>query len=149
MDLLPPNSPAETVAAYVWTIDRRDWDAYAQLFGDTVYIDYKPSPGLPKGERIAASEWVGGAETTFNAIPTTHHMLVPVRITLEGDTEARVIANCVARHFDPKMEPSVFTQYMRYDFGLTREAADELWIIDSVIARIEHQDGNAKMLSKG
>ncbi|MGB6231103.1 MAG: nuclear transport factor 2 family protein [Litorimonas sp.] len=147
MDFPPPITPEDTVSAYVWTLDRKAFDDYAALFGDTVYIDYDPPGGLPSGERIPSSEWVDGARKTFSAIPVTHHSLVPVRVAVDGN-EARVLANCVARHFDPEADGGAthFTQYMHYDVELLREDADARWTIDSVTARIVHQEGDPAIL---
>lgn len=145
-DLPAPTTPAEVALAYMFTVDRRDFEAYRTLFGDTVEVHYEPSqPGVPKGE-VDADDWVSGAEHTFTPIEATHHTVVPVSARTEGDT-ATVISNCTARHYDPEVAGGhTFEQFMIYSHHLRRDG--DRWVIARVDAQVLYSTGNPGILAK-
>ena len=136
-----PTPIEETVLAFTWTIDRRDWEAYRALFRDEVDIHYPDDqPGLPRGT-IPAEDWAKGAQHTFDRFPATHHHLVVVKVEERGD-EATVWSNCVARHYDPDgLGDARFDQFMHYRHELKRDA--DGWFIAAIRAYIPFDEGNA------
>ena len=144
-DLPKPQTPTELALAYMFLVDRRDFGAYRELFGDHVEIRYRPhQPGVPEG-KVASDEWASGAEHTFTQIAATHHTVVPVSVREDGKT-ATAICNCQARHYDTEVPGGVtFDQFMVYTIHMKKTDG---WIISGVDAEVLYSKGNPMILAK-
>ena len=145
-DLPLPQTPTDLALAYMFAVDRRDWATYRKLFTDEVEVHYEPNqPGVPKG-KVAADDWVSGAEHTFDPIEATHHTVVPVSVSEDGNT-ALAICNCQARHFDTQVPGSAtFDQFMVYTIHMTKDGGT--WRIHRVDAEVLYSVGNPMILAK-
>ena len=137
-------SAMEVARAYTFHIDQRDWSAYADLFGETVKVDYEPrKPGIPT-DRIPSKEWAKGAKKSLGKLKATHHTMSPYAVRFEGEG-ATVTSYCSARHYEPSVEGDpTFTEHSVYELALVRNG--DGWLIDTVHARVLWTEGNRSVL---
>ncbi|MGK8524898.1 nuclear transport factor 2 family protein [Nocardia asteroides] len=130
---------SETCTRMAWYADHREWDKLADVFTDTVTLDYTSLNGgapvvlTPAQIATAWQEALGG----FTA---TQHLLGNHLVSIDGDS-AECTASFQATH--RKSDPygaSLWTLGGTYRFGLVR--ASGAWRISELVMTAVWGDGN-------
>lgn len=82
----------DLITESAWTLDARDWIAYAACYTEDGIVDY-PYRGIV----LRPLEWAEHAETTLGAYATTQHLVSNFRVALDGDA-AHVRTYVLAQH---------------------------------------------------
>jgi ketosteroid isomerase-like protein len=133
----------EACTRYGWYADRRDWERFAELVTDELYLDYT---GLVGGEpgNVKSAELIAGWKEQFARLTTTQHLITGHLVEIDGDT-AVCTANFHAQHVtavahgDQNMVLSG-----HYRFGLVRTGGG--WRINSVVMTPTWSTGNLAVL---
>ncbi len=140
---------AQTVYAFAYGIDGRDWDAYRSIFvgpDDEITFDYESYHGRP-AMRMTADTWVGAVTPLFTGLGATQHTMSNPIVEIEtGGRGARCRMYMQAAHFlwaDDVAEPE-FTIGGYYDDHLVNVDGD--WKIDAVKLTVWWRRGNEEIM---
>lgn len=135
---------AQTVYAFAYGIDDRDWDAYRSIFvepDDEITFDYESYSGRP-ATTMTSDEWVEVVAPLFSGLDATQHTMSNPIVEIDGRA-ARCRMYMQAAHFlwaDDVAEPE-FTIGGYYDDHLVLDA-DGTWKIDAVRLTVWWRRGN-------
>jgi hypothetical protein len=133
----------EACTRFGWHADRREWDRFAEVLTDELYVDYTALTGGAPGD-VKSAELIAGWREQFARLETTQHLIAGHLVEVDGDT-AVCTANFHAQHVtavahgDHKMVLSG-----HYRFGLIR--TDGGWQINSVVMTPTWSTGNLAVL---
>lgn len=134
----------EACNRYGWYADRRDWEHFAELLTDEVYVDYTALGGGEPGD-VKSADLIAGWTEQFARLAATQHLVTNHIVEVDGDT-AVCTANFHAQHVaavahgDHKL---ILSGY--YRFGLSH-AGDGRWQINSVVMTPTWSTGNLAVL---
>jgi ketosteroid isomerase-like protein len=134
----------EACSRYGWYADRRDWEGFAELLTDEVYVDYTALGGGEPGD-VKSADLIADWTEQFARLAATQHLVTNHIVEVAGDT-AVCTANFHAQHVaavahgDHKLILSG-----HYRFGLSR-ADDGGWQINSVVMTPTWSTGNLAVL---
>jgi hypothetical protein len=133
----------EACSRYGWYADRRDWERFAELLTDELYVDYTALGGGEPGD-VKSAELIAGWKEQFARLAATQHLVTNQIAEVDGDT-AVFTANFHAQHVaavahgDHKLVLSG-----HYRFGLIR--TDGGWQINSVVMTPTWSTGNLAVI---
>ncbi len=141
---------AQTVYAFAYGIDGRDWAAYRSIFvgpRTEITFDYESYNGRP-AMRMTADDWVGAVTPLFTGLDATQHTMSNPIVEIENDGRAaRCRVYMQAAHFlwtDGITEPE-FTIGGYYDDHLVLDDNDD-WKIDAVRLTVWWRRGNEEIM---
>ena len=138
---------AQTVYAFAYGIDGRDWDAYRSIFvdpDDEITFDYESYSGRP-ATSMTSDKWVDAVAPLFDGLDATQHTMSNPIVEIDGRA-ARCRMYMQAAHFlwaDDVAEPE-FTIGGYYDDHLVREG--DRWRIDAVRLTVWWRRGNEAIM---
>jgi SnoaL-like protein len=133
----------EACNTFGWLADRQDWERFAELLADEVYVDYTALVGGDPGA-VKSAELIAGWKEQFARLAATQHLVTNHIVEVDGDA-AVCTANFHAQHVaavahgDHKLVLSG-----TYRFGLIRTGAG--WQINSVVMTPTWSTGNLAVL---
>ncbi|NUW46137.1 nuclear transport factor 2 family protein [Nonomuraea rhodomycinica] len=134
----------ETCTRMAWHADQREWDRLAEVFADSVTLDYTSLNG---GEPavLTPAQIVEAWSGLLGAFDATQHLITNHLVTVDGDT-ATCTASFQATHrlADP-FGPPLWTLGGTYRFDLVRSAG--AWRIGAVVMTATWADGNRNLMS--
>jgi hypothetical protein len=133
---------AQTVYAFAYGIDGRDWDAYRSIFvdPDEIIFDYESYSGRP-ATSMTSDDWLAVVTPLFDGLDATQHTMSNPIVEIDGPT-ARCRMYMQAAHFlwsDDVAEPE-FTIGGYYDDHLVFDGGS--WKIDEVRLTVWWRRGN-------
>ena len=141
---------AETVYAFAYGIDSRDWDTYRSIFvgpDDEIAFDYESYSGRP-AMRMTADNWLGAVVPLFTGLDATQHTMSNPIVEIDAaDRTARCRVYMQAAHFmwtDDVAEPE-FTIGGYYDDHLVLDGNGN-WKIDAVKLTVWWRRGNEEIM---
>lgn len=138
----------DAVTRMGWLLDRRDWDAFRDLFTEHVYTDYTAlwggEPQEATVDELLSTERQGSWRRTMDGLDSTQHLITNILVELAGD-EARATANVVGVHrlTNPHGSP-LWTVGGTYDLRLSR--TDGGWRIRAITQHLTWVEGNQQVL---
>lgn len=153
----PRIDAAQTVYAFAYGIDRRDWDGYRKIFvapPTEIVFDYESYHGRP-ASAMNVDTWIGAVTPLFSGLDATQHSMSNPIVEMDDDgTAAQCRVYMQAAHFlwrddleaqtgsaDPE-----FTIGGYYDDHLVLDA-DGRWRIDAVKLTVWWRRGNEAIMS--
>ena len=133
----------EACTRFGWHADRREWERFAEVVTDELYVDYTALAGGEPGD-VKSADLIAGWKEMFARLETTQHLITSHLVDVDGDT-AVCTANFHAQHVaavahgDHKLILSG-----HYRFGLLR--TDSGWQINSVVMTPTWSTGNLAVL---
>jgi hypothetical protein len=148
----PRTDIAQTVYAFAYGIDGRDWDAYRSIFvgpDDEITFDYESYSGRP-AMQMTVGQWLDVVTPLFNGLDATQHtMSNPLVEIHEAGRAARCRMYMQAAHFlwaDDVDQPE-FTIGGYYDDHLVLDHEGN-WKIDAVRLTVWWRRGNEGIMEQ-
>ncbi|MBB5080451.1 nuclear transport factor 2 family protein [Nonomuraea endophytica] len=134
----------ETCTRMAWHTDQREWERLAEVFADSVTLDYTSLNG---GEPavLTPAQIVGAWSGLLGAFDATQHLVTNHLVTVDDNT-AVCTASFQATHrlANPYGSP-LWTLGGTYRFDLVR--SDSAWKINGVVMTATWADGNKDLLA--
>ncbi|HEU5158514.1 MAG TPA: nuclear transport factor 2 family protein [Streptosporangiaceae bacterium] len=133
----------ETCTRFGWHADQREWDRFAEVLTDVLYLDYTALAGGEPGD-VKSADLIASWKELFGRLTTTQHLITNHLVDVDGDSAvctAQFHAHHVAAvaHGDQTMILSG-----HYRFGLVR--AGDGWQINSLVMTPTWSTGNLAVL---
>jgi hypothetical protein len=141
---------AQTVYAFAYGIDGRDWDAYRAIFvgpDEPITFDYESYSGRP-ATTMTSDDWVDVVAPLFDGLDATQHTMSNPMVEIDASGRAaRCRMYMQAAHFlwsDDVAEPE-FTIGGYYDDHLVLDDGGA-WKIDAVRLTVWWRRGNEEIM---
>ena len=142
---------AQTVYAFAYGIDSRDWDTYRSIFvepDDEITFDYESYSGRP-ARRMTSDDWLGVVTPLFHGLDATQHTMSNPIVEIDGRA-ARCRMYMQAAHFlwNDEVEAPEFTIGGYYDDHLVLQDDGQggTWRIDAVALTVWWRRGNSEIM---
>ncbi|WP_432570879.1 nuclear transport factor 2 family protein [Kineococcus sp. SYSU DK005] len=136
----------DVVVRFAAAMDAADWGAYAQLFTDTVHVDFSDA-GLPVSD-FARDDFVAFASRNLDTWDARQHLSTNHRVTLRTSTAAGapavdetvdtavVSSYLYAQHH--RADQPIFLMHGSYEHHLVRTAVG--WLITGLVQHVTWMD---------
>ncbi|TYC08140.1 nuclear transport factor 2 family protein [Actinomadura syzygii] len=134
----------EACTRMAWHADQREWDRLAEVFADSVTLDYTSlnggEPAVLTPEQIVEA-WSG----LLGAFDATQHLITNHLVTVDGDTAVCTAAFQATHRLTDPFGSSLWTLGGNYRFVLVRTGG--AWKIAAVVMTATWGDGNRNLMS--
>ncbi|WUH99445.1 nuclear transport factor 2 family protein [Spirillospora sp. NBC_00431] len=130
---------AEVVTRLFHALDAHDWETIGALATDPVDLNYPSKQG--GAELMSTDDFVSGLKSFLPGFDATQHLLGPVVVELEGETEATARFDARVTHLITEAADNpIWVVGCHYTSGLQRQ--DGGWKLCSSRVRVLYEEGN-------
>ncbi|GAB1516181.1 nuclear transport factor 2 family protein [Actinophytocola sp. KF-1] len=129
----------DTCTRMAWYADRRDWDRLADVFAETVTLDYTSLDGGDPATRTPA-QIVAGWREALGGYEATQHLIANHLVTIDGDTAVCTAAFQATHYKNAEFGSPLWRLGGTYEFSLVR--GDDGWRIAGVVMTATWGEGN-------
>jgi SnoaL-like domain len=135
----------ETVYAYAYGIDTRDWARYRSIFAEEVAIDFTSYNASRPAALISADAWVASVRPLFTGLAATQHTMTNPLVDIDGDRALCTMYMQATHLLDHGNDDAWFTIGGYYRDTLVRSPGG--WRIDAVTLNVLWRRGDQSIMA--